>query len=226
MDPEFWQTRWQENKIGFHQEEVNKLLMKYWPVVRKELSRPSDVFVPLCGKSHDMIWLAAQPEHSGVIGVELSPLAIRQFFQTEFGSVPAPHRQGAHDVYRHQDCELWCGDFFAFPKDRLENARLAYDRAALIALPADMRKDYAARLSAMLPRDARMLLLTISYDESEMDGPPFSVSDDEVHRLFGSSRYVERLETRDGLTGAKNLQDRGLTALTTSVFLIAEAKTA
>ncbi len=76
MQHEFWHERWQQNQIGFHQQEVNPFLQGYWPSLKAD---PSDqVFVPLCGKSHDLLWLRAMGHH--VVGVELSPLAVDSFF--------------------------------------------------------------------------------------------------------------------------------------------------
>ncbi len=76
MDPAFWQERWKNQDIGFHQPEFHALLQKYWS--RLDLRPGSPVFVPLCGKSLDMVWLAQQGHR--VIGAELSELAIDDFF--------------------------------------------------------------------------------------------------------------------------------------------------
>ncbi len=225
MDSKFWLDRWQEDKIGFHQGETNKLLMKHWPRLCPDTSSTAEVFVPLCGKSLDMVWLSNEGYEHHVIGVELSRLAIEQFYTYQIDDAPKPQRQGDHDVYLWGRWELWCGDFFSFPTERLKNTKLAYDRASLIALPPEMRQRYADKLCELLPADARMLLLTITYNPGEMDGPPFPVSNNEVHALFGTRRHIEHIETRDGLAGAKDLQDRGLTALDISVFIIGEALT-
>jgi len=226
MDAEFWQQRWQNNQIGFHQSDINKLLRKHWPALTRTLGSDGEVFVPLCGKSRDMLWLggamdeADAPRHK-VIGVELSEQAIQAFFTDELGAnAPSPQPRPGGTVYSHGAFELWAGDLFAFPADRLARTRLAYDRASLIALPPEMRVRYARTMNELLPPAARTLLLTITYDPSEMDGPPFPVPDEEVFDLYGAAREVTLVEKRDGLAGAKNLQDRGLTALTTSVFII------
>ena len=77
MEAEYWQSKWIENKIGFHQSEINKRLISYWPDIAAN-AVPGKVFVPLCGKSKDMLWLHQQG-HS-VVGVELSALAAEAFF--------------------------------------------------------------------------------------------------------------------------------------------------
>ena len=83
MDAAFWLQRWQEGQIGFHRSDVMPLLEKHWPSL--QLPAGSRVLVPLCGKSLDMHWLAAQGHR--VLGVELSPLAVTQFFE-EAGLTP------------------------------------------------------------------------------------------------------------------------------------------
>jgi thiopurine S-methyltransferase len=48
-----------------------------------------------------------------------------------------------------------------------------------------MREQYATHLKRILPKDCHGLLITLDYDQAQMDGPPFAVLDDEVQRLFG-----------------------------------------
>ncbi len=76
MEPSFWHQKWQLQQIGFHQQQVNPFLVKYWPSLA--IAETSGVFVPLCGKSLDMCYLA-ELRH-GVLGCELNPLAVEQFF--------------------------------------------------------------------------------------------------------------------------------------------------
>ena len=73
MHPEFWLERWQQNQIGFHQARVNPYLQQFWPQLG--IAQTGRVFVPLCGKSSDMLWLRAQGHE--VVGVEFSELAVR-----------------------------------------------------------------------------------------------------------------------------------------------------
>ena len=76
MNPEFWQARWQDKRIGFNQPKVNPLLVKYFSVL--DLPVGSRVFAPLCGKSIDMRWLLEQGYD--VVGVELVESAVEEFF--------------------------------------------------------------------------------------------------------------------------------------------------
>jgi thiopurine S-methyltransferase len=191
MDAAFWHRRWAENRIGFHQDAPTPLLLGHWSALG--VPRDASVFVPLAGKSRDMAWLAAQGHR--VLGVELSRLAVEQFF-AEHGLRPDVEttRYGRH--YRAGGIELVCGDAFALDADALRGCAAVFDRAALIALPPDMRRRYAGELYASLPSGCRGLLVTLEYPQHEKDGPPFSVGEDEVRALYGRDWRVERLERR------------------------------
>lgn len=91
MNPEFWQKkRWQEGRIGFNQSTVNPLLTEYFN--RLNLTAGSRIFVPLCGKSIDMVWLATQGYD--VVGVELVETAVQEFFLlSKTSNLPSINRQ-------------------------------------------------------------------------------------------------------------------------------------
>src|SRR5690606_29941819 len=137
MDAQFWLDRWREGRTNFHQARVAPPLQKYWPALG--LAPGSLVLVPLAGKSLDMLWLARQGLR--VLGVELSPRAVEQCF-AENGLRPQVRdsAQGRH--YAAGDIELICGDIFDLDDATLAACAGVYDRAALVALPADMRGRY------------------------------------------------------------------------------------
>ena len=208
MHEEFWQERWNRGEIGFHLKDVNPLLRRHWPAL--DLPAQSRVLVPLCGKSLDLAWLAGQGLQ--VLGVELSEKAVVAFF-AERDLVPEVRRQGAFTVYRSESIEIFCGDFFALTAQDLGDCRALYDRAALIALPEEMRRSYVAHLTAILPADCAALLVTLDYPQEQMDGPPFAVSDDLVHELYDAQWRVELVEQVDALEGNWKFIERGLTRL-------------
>jgi thiopurine S-methyltransferase len=92
--------------------------------------------------------------------------------------------------------EIICGDAFALDADALRDCTAVFDRAALIALPPDLRRRYAGELYARLPTGCRGLLITLDYPQHEKDGPPFSVPEDEVHALYARDWQIEQLECR------------------------------
>ncbi|HGY9624890.1 thiopurine S-methyltransferase [Pseudomonas putida] len=214
MEPAFWHKRWADNQIGFHQAQVNPYLQAHWP--KLGLAPGSRVLVPLCGKSLDLAWLAGQGHR--VLGVELSRRAVEGFFR-EHGLVPEVEQQGAFEVWRSGDVELWCGDFFALQAQDLKACAGLYDRAALIALPADMRARYMALLSTLLPSACQGVLVTLDYDQALLDGPPFSVADDEVRAGFAGWR-VERLEEREIIGESPKFEQAGVVSLVERVYLL------
>ena len=213
METEFWQQRWREGRIGFHQDDVTPLLQEYWSAL--EMQPDSRVFVPLAGKTRDMSWLAAQGHQ--VLGVELSQIAVDQFF-AEHGLTPSRHesRYGVHHVAGR--VELICGDAFALDAEVLSDCAGVFDRAALIALPPELRQRYASELYPRMPRGCRGLVITLEYPQHEKDGPPFSVDEDEVRALYDSDWRIERLERRDILAAQPGFVAEGVTRLTTVAY--------
>lgn len=212
MHANFWHERWKNNQIGFHQPSVNPSLLHYWPQLG--ISQGT-VFVPLCGKSLDMVWLAEQGLQ--VLGVELSRLALTHFFEQQ---------QLTPRITRQQDFEHWqagpytllCGDFFQLTAAQLQAVNAVYDRAALVALPASLRQQYSAALQNLLPASAPILLQTFEYDQAQMDGPPFSVDAAEVQTLFGHWRQIDCLSCADTLAQNERFQAKGLRTLHESVY--------
>lgn len=213
MEPEFWLERWRQGKTGFHQTRVTPLLAKYWP--RLGLPAGSRVLVPLCGKTIDMIWLAEQGHQ--VLGVELSPLAIEQFFE-EHGLTPEQHESSEGVHYRSGPIEVICGDIFGLRSETLAACTGVYDRAALVALPPSMRQRYADVVYGGLPHGYRGLLLTLDYNQQQMDGPPFAVNEAEVMRLFHTGTRVQCIDNRPILDKEPKFKEKGLDRLDTLVF--------
>lgn len=206
MEPAFWHKRWADNQIGFHQLQVNPYLQAHWPALG--LAAGAQVLVPLCGKSLDLLWLAAQGYR--VLGVELSRRAVEDFF-VEHGLVAEVSQRGAFEVWRSGEIELWCGDIFALKAEDVAGCAGLYDRAALIALPPRMRERYMALLDE-LPAIGKGLLVTLDYDQSLIDGPPFSVGDGEVRAGF-SGWQVDEVEGREILDESPKFLKAGVERL-------------
>ncbi|MFC3717269.1 thiopurine S-methyltransferase [Luteimonas soli] len=213
MDPDFWHQRWRDNRIGFHRDRVMPLLEQHWPSLG--LAPGSRVFVPLCGKSLDMAWLAAQGYR--VLGVELSQIAVEQFFD-EHDLAPTTRESPLGTHFTAGPIEIICGDALALDARTLTDCVGVYDRAALIALPRTMRDAYVRELQARLPAGCRGLLITLEYPPGEKAGPPFPVDADEVRRLYDRDWQVEQLERRDILATEPSFAAEGVTALHTSVW--------
>lgn len=215
MHPDFWHERWQLGQIGFHQDDINPYLQQYWQ--RVGAAPAGTVFVPLCGKSVDMLWLRAQGH--AVLGVELSPLAVDAFF-AEHGLQPAVRKQGAFAVHEADSLRLYCGDFFDLRAENLAGITAVYDRASLVALPPHMRPAYAGHMRRLVGPGTRVLLVAFEYPQHEMDGPPFSVSEAEIRSLYGGDCAIELLCAEDILDQEPRFRERGLTRLREKVYLL------
>lgn len=208
MHHEFWHQRWQQNQIGFHQEAIHPHLQQYWS--KLPLNSKGRVFVPLCGKSNDMLWLLALGYQ--VVGVELSPLAVETFF-SDNALEPKIRRQGDFWVSEIDGLQIFCGDFFALQPGDLGEVAAVYDRASLVALPPDMRIDYVQKLTTMLSTNVQILLIAFDYPQHEMQGPPFSVQSKEVMSLYGDWCNVELLNSENILESEAHFKDRGLSKI-------------
>ncbi len=210
MQPSFWFERWQTGQLGFHLPEPNPRLVEHWS---DDAAHAPRVLVPLCGKSVDLAWLAARGHE--VVGVELSDLAARAFFD-ERGLSPEVSTVGPFVVHRHENLRIFVGDFFAATPELLGGRfEIAYDRAALIALPPEMREDYVRTLRTLLAPRGSVLLVTLAFDAG--GGPPFSVDDAAVRSLHAGAN-IERLAEVDVTAASANLVARGATRVTELVF--------
>lgn len=206
-----WLHRWQNNNIGFHLEQINPNLPAYWPALS---ARPgSRVFVPLCGKSLDMLWLRQQ--NLQVSGAELSPVAVEAFFREN--QLPVETEQlKQHQRWYSSGVEILLGDFFTLPSG-LFDARYIYDRASLIALPPASQPKYVEQLINLSPNVEQMLLSTLSYDTSKLQGPPFSTPKEQVQQLFEHHFNIELVQEKEG-PPTERFRNRGLDTMTDYVF--------
>ncbi len=195
-----WINRWREGRIGWHEADGSALLRRHWP----RLVRGSRVLVPFCGKSVDLLWLAAQGLE--VTGVEISDIAAMAFFaendldyavdsdngKTLFTASSAPIR-------------IWCGDYFEFEDAPFQSL---YDRGALVAVAPEDRARYVAKTNSLLEPDAFRLVITLHYDQTVVSGPPFSIDEQE---LLGYWPELECVQSRNDVdTGSPKFRAAGL----------------
>lgn len=192
-DNALWQQCWRDRETDFHQPTVNANLIRFWPGL--ELAPTDRVFVPLCGKSLDLLWLANQGHP--VVGVELSPIAVRAFFK-ESRMQPARSKHGKFTRWQSGRIDILCGDFFDLSAADLGNITVVFDRASLTALPEEIRHAYLAHLRKILPEQCRMFLLTTEEPEDgETQDQPFAIAD-EITSLYALAfdirlRHVESI---------------------------------
>ncbi len=195
-----WSKRWHAGNIGFHQSEHNSHLLNHWPV--GTLPNGSVVLVPLCGKSRDMTWLLSQGYR--VVGVELVELACEAFFEEQDLSYRRSVRNGVvrfDGVADGAGITILCADLFSLTVDDIGKVDAWYDRAAIVALPPDLRSRYAGWISNTLPPGCEGLMMTFEYPQDERNGPPFSVCLSDVEEHFEETFSVELLERIDMTEG-------------------------
>jgi thiopurine S-methyltransferase len=197
MDPSFWHQRWEKNEIAFHEGKANPLLVKHFNEL--SLAKGRRIFVPLCGKTLDIAWLLSNGYR--VAGAELSQRAIEQLFM-ELGVAPEISAVGAGEQWSANNLDIFVGDIFALSKKILGPVDAIYDRAALVAFPEDMRIRYTAHLTEIAGK-APQLLICYDYDQSLMEGPPFSVSNEEVHRHYAVKYGVTLIASTNVSGGLK-----------------------
>lgn len=190
MDPDFWHGKWRDNQIAFHEPQVNGLLRDV--LDRLALESGARVFLPLCGKTLDIGYLCARGLE--LVGAELSETAVAQLFE-DLDLVPEIRTVGVLRLYRAGPVSVFVGDFFALDRAILGPVDAVYDRAALVALPPDMRARYAEHL-VEVTSSVQQILISLEYDQSTMNGPPFSVPEAEVRTLYGDRYRVTLFDAR------------------------------
>lgn len=202
---EDWLKRWQEGNTGWHEAEGNRSLRKHWTESGKR------VLVPLCGKTKDLIWLEQQGNE--VVGVELSEIAVRGFFAENGIGFSEVKGDLTAFVADDRPITMYCGDYFRFSEGPFDGY---YDRGALVAISPDLRDRYVEHTRALLSDDAVKLIISVEYDESVASGPPFSLSGDEITRLWPGVRCVDAYD--DIENGPPKFREAGLDKMLEAVW--------
>ena len=208
-----WESRWQENRIGFHLKEINPYLIQYSDQLLHQ--NPDRVFVPLCGKSLDLSWLSKKTNK--IVGVELVSKAVQDFFAEN--NIPFLINQEATlKKYTSNSIDIYHGDFFELNPEHTFSFKAIYDRASIVAIEKLERRKYVDHLISFLDPAGRILLITLEYNQNQMKGPPYSVPGEEIESLFSPLGSLKLLETCDVLDD--RFRKKGLTQLLEHVFLI------
>ncbi|MCH2163934.1 MAG: thiopurine S-methyltransferase [Marinovum sp.] len=199
MDEAFWQARWSEGRIGFHEPAPNSFLTAYFDTLG--LSPGDHVFVPLCGKTRDIDWLLERGHR--VSGIEFNREAVEAVF-VRLGVTPEITADGDLTKFSASALTLWHGDFFKLTQDNLGSVNAVYDRAALVALPTDLRDAYAKSVPR-LTNAAPQLLISFDYDQSQMSGPPFSVPEGTIREVYDETYTIDLVVSQviDGPLGLR-----------------------
>ena len=214
-----WLHFWENNETNWHSDTITQELAEYFELF--ELEPGDKVFVPLCGKSLDMIYIVNQG--FSVVGVEISEFGIRQFFK-ENDLKYTVTKVGDFDLYSSENLEIYCGDFFSLTSKHLNNVKAVLDRKSLIALEPDLRQKYVKHLNDIISLGVRILLVTLHYPQHQMSGPPFSVDKSEVESLFSMTFETRKLKSFDDIENGSNLVRAGVDYINNAAYCLRKVR--
>jgi thiopurine S-methyltransferase len=187
--------------------------------------KPYRVFVPLCGKTVDMAYFATQPFVQEVVGVDGIQKALDAFalehpelaIQPKSADAADPESVSAYRRMTGNKITLLQGDFFGLD-ETVTGGRFdaIFDRASLVAIEPALRVDYATVMSKLVAPGGRILLVTIeriSGTEQDLSGPPYSVTEAEVRRLYEGQAWVESVTFLERDENDVRNQDRAMVNL-------------
>ena len=199
---DFWTKRWKDGDTGWHQDEVNEYLIKYVDELTAGRSNVR-VFVPLCGKSLDMLWLADQG-HT-IVGVDLAKQPIESFFTEnnltftveliKMAAVSEPV-----EVYKcnEKKITIFCCDLFALMEDDVGGKFDAiWDRGSLSAIApscGDRGKRYTKKMRSLLACDGNYMLESLYYEIDRGIRPPASISEEHLNEMFEEDFTIRQLQ--------------------------------
>lgn len=189
MGNQLWLQRWEEKNTGWHEKDVNPFLEKNFHLLN--LNKGATIFIPLCGKTLDIAWLLSYGYN--VIGCELSHIAITELFK-ELDLVPKVSIIDKFKVYSNKGITIYEGDIFHLTKDLVGTIDAIYDRAALVALPKELRFQYTTLLRELTNR-AKQLLITVVYEQEVYTRTPYSIPQKEIEQHYKDFYTIIKLDS-------------------------------
>jgi thiopurine S-methyltransferase len=214
-----WLKFWENNETNWHGDKITQELVEYFELF--ELEPRDKVFVPLCGKSLDMLYIMNQG--FSVVGVEISEIGVRQFF-SENNLAYKITKVDDFDLYSTENLEIYCGDFFALTSKHLNNVKSVFDRKSLIALEPEVRQKYVKHLNDIISLGARILLVTLQYPQYQMSGPPFSVDKSEVESLFSMAFESRELRSFNDIENESKLTRAGVNYINNAAYYLRKVR--
>ena len=214
-----WLKFWENNETNWHGDKITQELVEYFELF--ELEPRDKVFVPLCGKSLDMLYIMNQG--FSVVGVEISEIGVRQFF-SENNLAYKITKVDDFDLYSTENLEIYCGDFFALTSKHLNNVKSVFDRKSLIALEPEVRQKYVKHLNDIISLGARILLVTLQYPQYQMSGPPFSVDKSEVESLFSMTFESRELRSFNDIENGLKLERAGVDFINNAAYCLRKVR--
>jgi thiopurine S-methyltransferase len=224
---------------GWHLAEVNESLVKHGSHILPADDTCQDyaarIFVPLCGKTVDMAYLASK-QNVEVIGLDGIRLPLEEF-ATEHPSLqivplPASNSGDKYERLAGKNISFLKGDYFDLDETAAGGRFDAvWDRASIIAIEPHLREQYVETMSRVIKPGGTLLVSTLERrtgsEEGRNSGPPFSVPEAEVRRLYEGQNWVESVtlvEETDQFAkspaDAERFSSSGVTSMYNLVFVI------
>ena len=154
-----------------------------------------------------------------MVGVELSSFACEAFFKENDLPFKLAYEKG-FNIYQGEKITLFAGDIFELDRTMTGKLDAIFDRAALYALPSELRQRYVKAMINLLEPKAKMLLISFCYNQSEMNGPPFSVSEEEINCLYGHAFTIKQLYNEPVPEISEHHKAKGLTRADEQVYYL------
>lgn len=233
-----WKKRWDDDMIGWHKDEPHRNLLKHGKQIIPSFDEHNNndaktcqsenndfrIFVPLCGKSVDMAYLAQHPSVSEVVGIDGIRKALVSFqndnpmfeiqSQNESPSIDSTDESNNKvERFKGNKIQLLRGDIFDI-NDEVTNGKfdMILDRASIVAIQPNLRPKYVSDImSNLIKKGGKILLMTIDRrsgtEDARKKGPPFSIDEKEVRLLFEDLDWVEDVKLVDEYD---EFQDEGM----------------
>lgn len=216
MDKDEWVNAWNEGRTNFHRNGPHEFLVQYYDQVN--LPENSNILVPMCGKSHDLIWLKEKGHN--VFGVEIVNRPCQEFWSDHKLEFQERSIESAQ-VYEGDRITIINDDFFNFPRESIpEKIDFIFDRAALVALPEEMRKVHYSRIKELSSPGTKILLDSFEYDRQFETRAPYSVSDAEVKAAYSWVSDFQTLLTEVREMKGNHLSKRGIKEVLDYIYLM------
>lgn len=208
-DPlKFWiENCWSQGRTPWHLTKPHDFLIKHLHrLLNGRKVSDCNILVPLCGKSVDLIWLKDQG-FKQIIGVEGVRTAIQDFSSESGISLKETVLQGM-DIpsFESEDgrLKIILTDFFKLDHPSVNaSVDCVWDRGSLVAILPEHRPQYTASIQRLLRKESswRYLAAITEYDKSHMEGPPHSITHEELKGIFGLFADAEVIEVADVSSG-------------------------
>ena len=203
-----WAERWREDRIGWHVNEVNAVLVAHGDSLLSE-SEENRVMVPLCGKTLDMVYFAKHRSVARVVGIDGIQKALDEFIkeQPDLG-IQAGEPTECFATMHGDKISLLKGDFFQLSTTATgAKFHAVLDRGSLIAIEPTLREAYVKVMGdVVLAPGGKILLVTVENENTKREGPPFFMTESDVRQLYECQAWVASVQV---LNPDNNVRDGG-----------------